>query len=384
MKEKILFLILLTCIFSLQFHHAVANNQNESKQNSSNTVTIGSDDPSSDILLKDRLSSLTYENGRLLNKNKYLPPDNETDAIQQRYFTGYAADDFFGYSVANAGDVNGDGFDDLIVGAPQNDAVAPDAGRAYIYFGGNIINSGVDVILSGVATGDKFGWTVAGAGDLNSDGYDDVIVGAPFNDNGGTDAGRAYIFFGGSPMNNSVDVTLTGSNAQDNFGLSVSAAGDVNANGFADVIVGAPGSDGGGTNAGRAQIYFGGNPMNNSVDVTLNGLTAQDNFGTSVSYAGDVNGDGFSDVVCGAPNNDAAGTNAGRAYVYLGSNPMNTTADLTITGAAANDNFGYSVSGNGDVNGDGYSDVISGAPLNDAGGSNSGSVYVYFGGATLD
>lgn len=384
MKDKILFLILLTCFFSFQFHHAVANNQNENKQNSSGIVTIGSDDPSSDILWKDRLSSLTDENGRLLNKNKYLPPDNETDAIQQRFFTGYVADDFFGYSVANAGDVNGDGFDDLIVGAPQNDAVAPDAGRAYIFFGGNIINSGVDVILSGVATGDKFGWAVSGAGDLNSDGYDDVIVGAPFNDNGGTDAGRAYIFFGGSPMNNSADVTLTGSNAQDNFGLSVSASGDVNANGFADVIVGAPGSDGGGTNAGRAQIYYGGNPMNNSVDVTLNGLTAQDNFGTSVSYAGDVNGDGFSDVICGAPNNDAAGTNAGRAYVYLGSNPMNTTADLTITGAAANDIFGYSVSGNGDVNGDGYSDVVSGAPLNDAGGSYSGSVYVYFGGATLD
>jgi hypothetical protein len=384
MKDKILFLILLTCFFSFQFHHAVANNQNENKQNSSGIVTIGSDDPSSDILWKDRLSSLTDENGRLLNKNKYLPPDNETDAIQQRFFTGYVADDFFGYSVANAGDVNGDGFDDLIVGAPQNDAIAPDAGRAYIFFGGNIINSGVDVILSGVATGDKFGWAVSGAGDLNSDGYDDVIVGAPFNDNGGTDAGRAYIFFGGSPMNNSVDVILTGSNAQDNFGLSVSASGDVNANGFADVIVGAPGSDGGGTNAGRAQIYYGGNPMNNSVDVTLNGLTAQDNFGTSVSYAGDVNGDGFSDVICGAPNNDAAGTNAGRAYVYLGSNPMNTTADLTITGAAANDIFGYSVSGNGDVNGDGYSDVVSGAPLNDAGGSYSGSVYVYFGGATLD
>jgi hypothetical protein len=384
MKDKILFLILLTCFFSFQFHHAVANNQNESKQNSAVIVTTGSDDPTSDILSKDRLSLLTDENGRLLNKNKYLPPDSETDAIQQRYFTGYVADDFFGYSVANAGDVNGDGFDDLIVGAPQNDAVAPDAGRAYIYFGGSIVNSGVDVILSGAATGDKFGWAVSGAGDLNSDGYDDVIVGAPFNDNGGTDAGRAYIYFGGSPMNNSVDVTLTGSNAQDNFGLSVSAAGDVNANGFADVIVGAPGSDGGGTNAGRAQIYFGGNPMNNSVDVTLNGLTAQDNFGTSVSYAGDVNGDGFSDVICGAPNNDAAGTNAGRAYVYLGSNPMNTTADLTVTGAAANDIFGYSVSGNGDVNGDGYSDVVSGAPLNDAGGSYSGSVYVYFGGATLD
>lgn len=383
---KNLILLSLIFIFSFQINEIKSNwiqdqamqNQNISDLKQNKTF---SDDP----INMDRSKLQGDEKRRLISEiSRNHDEDPLPDAIQQRFFTGYAADDYFGYSVSNAGDVNGDGFDDVIVGAPQNDAAAADAGRAYIFFGGNTINSGVDVILSGAASGDKFGWTVSGAGDLNSDGYDDVIVGAPFNDNGGADAGRAYIYFGGSPMNNVVDVTLTGSNAGDNFGLSVSAAGDVNANGFADVIVGAPGSDAAATNAGRSQIYFGGNPMNNSVDITLNGVSAQDNFGTSVSVAGDINGDGYYDVICGAPNNDAAGSNAGRAYVYLGGNPMNTGIDLTLTGAAAGDIFGYSVSGNGDENGDGYSDVICGAPTNDAGGSNSGSVYVYFGGALPD
>ncbi|MBV6479512.1 MAG: hypothetical protein HGGPFJEG_02286 [Ignavibacteria bacterium] len=383
---KNLILLSLIFIFSFQINEIKSNwiqdqamqNQNISDLKQNKTF---SDDPIN--MYRSKLQG--DEKRRLISEiSRNHDEDPLPDAIQQRFFTGYAADDYFGYSVSNAGDVNGDGFDDVIVGAPQNDAAAADAGRAYIFFGGNTINSGVDVILSGAASGDKFGWTVSGAGDLNSDGYDDVIVGAPFNDNGGADAGRAYIYFGGSPMNNVVDVTLTGSNAGDNFGLSVSAAGDVNANGFADVIVGAPGSDAAATNAGRSQIYFGGNPMNNSVDITLNGVSAQDNFGTSVSVAGDINGDGYYDVICGAPNNDAAGSNAGRAYVYLGGNPMNTGIDLTLTGAAAGDIFGYSVSGNGDANGDGYSDVMCGAPTNDAGGSNSGSVYVYFGGASPD
>ena len=386
MKKSIL--LSLIFIFSFQINEIKSNwiqEQAIQMQNQKISEVKNYESFYDDPINRDKLKLPEYEKRKLFSElNRNHDEEPLPDAIQQRYFTGYAADDFFGYSVANAGDVNGDGYDDIIVGAPQNDAAAADAGRAYIYFGGNTINSGVDVILNGVAAGDKFGWSVSGSGDLNSDGYDDVIIGAPFNDNGGTDAGRAYIYFGGSPMNNVVDVTLTGSNAGDNFGLSVSAAGDVNANGFADVIVGAPGSDAAATNAGRSQIYFGGNPMNNSVDITLNGVSAQDNFGTSVSLAGDINGDGYYDVICGAPNNDAAGSNAGRAYVYLGGNPMNTGIDLTLTGAAAGDIFGYSVSGNGDSNGDGYSDVICGAPTNDAGGSNSGSVYVYFGGAAPD
>ena len=328
---------------------------------------------------KEWMNSLTDENGQ-----KFANGDDEGDAMQERFFTGFAASDQFGYSASSAGDVNGDGYTDLIVGAPFNDAGGSNAGRAYIYFGGSIINSGVDLILTGLAAGDQFGFTVSTAGDVNGDGYYDVIVGAPLNDAIGANAGRAYVYYGGSTMNNTADVILSGAAANDQFGASVSFAGDFNSDGFGDLIVGANLNDAGGSNAGRAYIYFGGSTMNNVVDIILNGLAASDQFGISVSTAGDINGDGYGDVIAGALFNDAGGSNAGRAYIYFGGNSPDNTADLLLTGAAAGDQFGISVSTAGDVNGDGFSDVIAGANLNDATGTDAGSAYIYFGGSIPD
>ncbi|HRQ53432.1 MAG TPA: integrin alpha [Ignavibacteriaceae bacterium] len=306
------------------------------------------------------------------------------EAIQERFFTGLVAGDQFGSSVSSAGDVNGDGYEDIIVGAPNNDGGGSDFGSVYIYFGGSTIDNTADVIMIGEASGDDFGYSVSSARDINGDGYDDVIVGAYANDAGGSNAGRAYIYFGGAIMNNSADVILTGAAAGDLFGFSVSTAGDVNGDGYSDVIVGAYANDAGGSNAGRAYIYFGGSVMNNTADVILTGVAAADFFGFSVSLTGDVNGDGYSDVIVGAYNNDAGGNNAGRAYIYYGGSTMDNTADLILTGAAANDLHSRSVSSAGDVNGDGYSDVIVGAQSNDAGGSNAGRAYIYFGGPAMN
>jgi hypothetical protein len=303
-----------------------------------------------------------------------------TEAISERSFTGAAAGDWFGISVASAGDVNGDGYSDVIVGAPDNDAVGTNAGRAYIYFGGPGMDLTADVMLSGQATGDLFGICVAGAGDVNGDGYGDVIVGAHYNDAGGSNAGRAYIYYGGSAMNAVVDIILTGAAAEDHFGSCVASTGDVNGDGYSDVIVGANYNDAGGTNAGRAYIYYGGSAMDATADVMLTGQAANDYFGSSVASAGDLNGDGYNDVIVGAPYNDAAGTDAGRAYVFYGGFAMDGTADLTLTRAAAGDNFGNCVAGAGDVNGDGYSDVIVGARGT---GGGAGSAFVYYGGATV-
>ncbi|MFQ6092314.1 MAG: M6 family metalloprotease domain-containing protein, partial [bacterium] len=203
-------------------------------------------------------------------------------------FTGEAAYDELGYSVSGAGDVNGDGFDDLIVGAPLNDAGGPDAGRAYLYSG---TTGALLYTLPGGGPGDHFGWSVSGAGDVNDDGYADLIVGAPLNDAGGADAGRAYIYSGAT---GTLLYPFTGQAAGDWLGVSVSGAGDVNNDGYADLIVGAPLNDAGSTDAGRVYIYSG---ATGALLYTFTGEAAVDQLGSSVSGAGDVNNDGCDDLI---------------------------------------------------------------------------------------
>ena len=317
---------------------------------------------------KDWLNSLTDENGnRIINEE-----DPEGDALQQQTFDGVVAGDEYGRTVSSAGDVNGDGFDDIIIGAPKNNAGGISSGRAYIFFGGSVINNSVDVILTGGAVNNYFGRSVSAAGDVNSDGYDDVIVGAygyiSFT-------GRAYIYYGGASMNSVADVTMTGEFTGHNFGSSVSGAGDVNNDGFSDVIVGAYGSN---TNTGKAYVYFGGVSMNNIADVTFTGETSQSNFGSSVSGAGDVNGDGFQDVIIGAYGYNS---DIGKAYIFFGGVSMNNISDVTMFGGAITDYFGASVSTAGDVNDDGYSDVIIGSYGYN---SSTGRAYIFYGGASMN
>jgi len=297
---------------------------------------------------------------------------------------GVAAGDNLGRSVAGAGDFNGDGYDDVVVGAPNNDLAGADAGAAYVVFGGPGADDLPDLTLLGAAAGDYFGFSAAGAGDVNGDGYDDVIVGAYSNDAGGAAAGRAYVYFGGATPNAVADLTMTGAAASDYLGFAVAGAGDVNHDGYADVVGGAYGNDAGGAAAGRAYVYFGGASPNNVADLTLTGAAASDWFGYAVAGAGDVNGDPYDDVIVGAYYTDAGGTHAGRAYVYYGGTSPDATADLTFTGAAAGDFFGRAVAGAGDVDGDGYGDVIVGAYLNDAGGADAGRAYLFYGGASTD
>ncbi|MBK8983713.1 MAG: FG-GAP repeat protein [Ignavibacteria bacterium] len=320
----------------------------------------------------EQVSGFLDENGNPLfsnleNKNDTL----ETDAIQERILNGLIAGDEFGYSVSGAGDVNGDGYQDVIVGVPFNDAGGVNAGRVYIYFGGVNFNSSPDKIFTGT-TGVQLGYSVSGAGDVNGDGYDDVIIGLPAYS---TNTGRAYIYLGGSNMNLVVDAILTGEATNNYFGTSVSDAGDVNGDGFADVIVGAPNNA---SNTGEAYIYYGGSVLNNAVDVTLNQGLANNLFGLSVSKAGDFNGDGFGDVIVGA---SGYLTNVGRAYIYYGGSPMNSTADNISFGFISNEFYGYSVSDAGDFNGDGYSDVVIGAYGHSL---SMGRAYILYGGATPD
>jgi len=309
----------------------------------------------------------------------YLYLGGETiDDNADKFFNAENAGDNFGISVSGCGDINGDGNSDLIVGAYSNDINGANSGRAYIYFNTMTGTDIEDLTFTGAGTNDVLGCSVSSAGDVNGDGYDDIIIGA-FGYNGGTNQGRAYIYFGGSSMNNTADVTLTGVSVGDYFGDEASSAGDVNGDGFSDVIVGAPGYL---TDQGRAYIYYGGSTMNSTVDVTLTGFSSNDGFGISVSEAGDVNGDGYADVIAGAYGYNA-GTNQGRAYIYFGGSSMDNTADVTLLGGLAGDRFGLSVSNTGDVNGDGFGDVIVGAESY-SGGTDQGRAYIYFGGDPMN
>jgi len=300
------------------------------------------------------------------------------DSIADVILTGEDADDVFGASVASAGDVNGDGFGDIIIGAYQNDAGGTNAGRVYIYFGGTLMDDIADVVITGTVPNNFFGQSVAGAGDVNGDGFDDVLASAPF-DNSVT--GITYIYYGSTSMDAMPDVTMTGVNPGDSFGGSLASAGDVNGDSFADVLIGA--YDAFSNSTGKAYIYFGGVSMDSTADVVMSGEMTPDHFGVSVSSAGDVNGDGYSDVIIGSLGNDAGGTDAGRAYIFFGGLSMDAIPDVLMTGSATGDNFG-TVSLAGDVNEDGFGDVIVGAIRNDAGGSNAGRAYVYFGAANMD
>ena len=292
----------------------------------------------------------------------------------------------FATDVANAGDLNNDGYDDIIIGAPYyNNGIALE-GAAMIYYGSAAgINTTPDVILDCNQANSLFGYAVCGAGDLNADGYDDIAVGAYAYDAPLANEGGIFVYLGSAVgVSNIPSVIIEGNVASYWLGSDLSSAGDVNGDGYDDLIAGAQSFSSGESNEGAIFIYHGKPSGINTTPATLiqaNKLAAY--FGNSVSGGGDVNGDGYDDVVVGAYNYAVGQSGEGHVFVYHGSaTGLITTPARTYQNNQAGSNLGRSVAMVNNLNGDAYADIVVGADGHDVDVENIGGVFVYLGSAS--
>ncbi|MFO0981699.1 MAG: FG-GAP-like repeat-containing protein [Planctomycetota bacterium] len=271
-----------------------------------------------------------------------------------------------GGAVAGAGDVNHDGYADFLAGARWGSTGGKQAnGYVRLYSGKT---GAVLYQWNGPSNDDRLGWSVDGAGDLNGDGFLDVVATAPHYDDHGVILGMVQAYSG---KDGTLLYTLVGSGDY-YWGWEVSGGSDIDKDGFADFVVSAPWDTYGGGNAGRVWAFSG---VNHTVLYKWAGGTG-DHLGTSATCAGDVNGDGYGDVIVGAPDDSAFLLYDGTVRVYSG---KDGTTLVTYHGAWGSDSFGSAVSGAGDVNHDGHADLVVGQLMDDASGTDAGKAIVYSG-----
>lgn len=358
MKSKnLLLFFILFCFLVANGNKSFSQNENLSKKEATKLNT----------LFKDKLNS-KGEVKNIINETpdiQILSPDIPTNTPVQQ----------FGYNLAIVKDINGDNIDDVVIGAPAANKPSPyiyRAGRVYIYFGGSSISFATpDMVLTGQSTSANFGASVNSAGDVNGDGYNDLIIGA-FEHDG--KKGKAYIYFGGTSFDATPDFTITGDAIDDRLGYSVNTAGDVNKDGYDDFLIGVRGHD---TERGKAYLFLGKETLSTTPDLVFQGEANGDHMGERVGSLGDINNDTYPDFFISAPVHSSV---TGKVYIYFGGGTVDNTADITILGENNNDYFGISVSKLGDVNGDKIDDFIIGAGEF---GTNQGKAYIYYGSTNI-
>ncbi|MDZ7333716.1 MAG: FG-GAP-like repeat-containing protein [candidate division KSB1 bacterium] len=320
-------------------------------------------------------------------------------------FLGKHEYDAFGYYVSGNGDANGDGYDDFLIGAPAgNELGGPNPGYAFLFLGKATADWGFDCVARDAADAywmgshayDHVGQAVAMLGDINGDGFDDFLIGAPLNDDGSEESGKAYLFLGkasgwrrGADIEAAANASFICQYYKAWAGYTVSSAGDMNGDGMADFLIGAPFLDRWG---GRVYLFFGRKKADwganfdiDHADVIFQGENYGDKAGWSVASAGDVNGDGLSDILIGAYGNDHQAAQAGKVYLILGrkSNWQRIVqlneAEASWYGERIDDQAGWSAASVPDLNYDGCDEILIGAWHNDQIGDNCGKAYLIYG-----
>ncbi len=294
-----------------------------------------------------------------------IAPANAQFAVYERH--AEAPGDSFGASMAAAGDLDGDGVGDLWIGAPKADFGGANAGSVYALSGA----SGAQLFrVDGTLQGELLGRSVAAIGDLDGDGIADLLVGAPFNPGTAFFGGGVFALSGadGSQLH-----YLQGAESFGLLGMSVAATGDVDGDGMADFLAGAPTEDSNGTDAGSIYIYSGATGATLAQRV---GSLAGDELGSCVCGANDLDGDGLADYLGGAPFASTAGMTTGAVYAW---SSQTGQPIFTVFGNSDGDSFGSTLANLGDLNADGKSDFAVGAPFDDLGGVDAGSVTVISG-----